>query len=218
MSNGDFEVLERHATPRGELQLQRRGAQYEVISNGMFLMATDNGQSERLLITAALAAAASPRRVLIGGLGVGFSLGAALADSRVEQVTVVEIEGPLIEWNRGCLAPFSGHGLEDPRTWVVEADLVRWIQGSRDTFDAICLDIDNGPDWTVTEANQELYGNAGLAALSRLLAPGGAISFWSAAASPSFAARLAQYFTGVEVLAIPVTRGEPDCVYLARRR
>ena len=215
-------MLERCATPRGELQLQRRGEHYEIISNGVFLMATYNAESARLLVTAALDAAAAPGRVLIGGLGAGISLGAALADRRVSHVTVVEIEERLIAWNRTHLAAFSGCGLDDPRTRVVQADLVRWLHEPPKpheptaTFGAICLDIDNGPDWTVTEANQALYGDAGLAAVRRRLAPGGAVSFWSAAASPPFAARLRRHFGRVEALPVAQPRGEPDYVYLAR--
>lgn len=209
-------VVERKTTPRGELQLQRRGDDYEIISNGTFLMATYNGKSERLLVTAALDAAATPRRVLIGGLGVGFSLAAALADSRVRQATVVEIEEPLISWNRTHLAPFSSGALADPRTRVINADLIDWVANANERFDAICLDIDNGPDWTVTESNGSLYDHAGLQSLQRLLAPGGAISFWSAARVPNFADRLGQYFATVREYPVSQERGEPDYVYVVR--
>jgi spermidine synthase len=211
------EVLARVSTPRGDLQLQRRGADYEIISNGVFLMATYNGDSERLLVSEALNAAAFPRRVLIGGLGVGFSLRAALGDPRPEQVTVVEIEAPLISWNRTHLAPFSDHGLANSRTRVVNADLVRWICETGEQFDAICLDIDNGPDWTVTDLNGGLYTEGGLQAIRRLLAPGGAVTYWSASRSTDFAARLEQVFGPVTEIPVPVERGEPDFVYLARK-
>jgi len=212
------EVLERIETPRGELQLQRRGEDYEIISNGVFLMATYNGESERLLVTAALdAAGAKAARVLIGGLGVGFSLAAALADPRVGQATVVEIEAPLIGWNRSYLAPFNGGALANPRTRVICADLVAWVRESTEQFDAICLDIDNGPDWTVTEANQHLYDDAGLAALKAILAPGGAIAFWSASRATWFAEKLEQAIGPVVELPVEQVRGEPDYVYLVTR-
>jgi spermidine synthase len=210
------EVLERTQTPRGEIQLQRRGDHYEIIENGVFLMATYNGESERQLVTRAMNAAENPRRVLIGGLGVGFSLAAALADTRAEQVTVVEIEERLIAWNRTHLAPFSGNALSDPRTRVVHADLVRWARASTEQFDAICLDIDNGPEWTVTDANLSLYDDQGLAALRRLLAPGGALSFWSAAPSHKLAERLSRIFRRVEAYAVEVPQAEPDYVYVAQ--
>jgi spermidine synthase len=210
------EVIERCTTPRGELQLQRRGEHYEIISNGVFLMATYNGESERLLVDAAVEAAARPERILIGGLGVGFSLGAALAHPDVQEVTVVEIEEPVIAWNRRELAPFSGQGLSDSRTRIVNADLVDWVSQSSERFDAICLDIDNGPDWTVTEENQRLYGDEGLERLTRLLNPGGVISVWSAGAAPAFEGRLRAHFGQVDVLSVPQPRGEDDYVYLVR--
>lgn len=211
------EVIERCATERGELQLQRRGEHYEIISNGVFLMATYNGESERLLVTAALDAAANPERVLIGGLGVGFSLGAALADKRVKRVTVVEIEERLVAWNQTHLAPFSAGGVSDPRTEVVNADLIAWLDRAAGPYDAICLDIDNGPDWTVTDANRRLYGDEGLANLHRLLAPGGALTVWSAGAADWFEASLRQRFSRVEAIPVEQVRGEPDYVYLASR-
>jgi spermidine synthase len=211
-------VLERVTTPRGELQLQRRGDHFEIISNGVFLMATYNGESERLLVTAALDAAASPSRVLIGGLGVGFSLAAALADPRVKQATVVEIEAPLIGWNTQYLTAFNRNALADPRTRVINADLVAWIATTDERFDAICLDIDNGPDWTVTEANESLYGETGLSGVKRLLAPGGVVAYWSALRAPAFAAHLQHYFDEVRELPVEQVRGEPDYVYVAFNR
>lgn len=210
------EVLERVTTPRGEIQLQRRGEQYEIISNGVFLMATYNGESERLLVTAALDAAASPRRVLIGGLGVGFSLAAALADPRVEHVTVVEIEEPLIGWNARYLAGFNRHALSDPRTRVIHADLVAWVAQADEQFDAICLDIDNGPDWTVTDENRGLYGDEGLRHVKQLLAPGGCVAYWSAHRAPAFMEHLRRFFGRVDELPVAQERGEPDYVYIAR--
>jgi len=208
-------VVDRCQTPRGELQLQRRGDHYEIVSNGIFLMATYNAASARLLVTAALDAVTQPRRVLVGGLGVGISLAAALADPRVTEVTVVEIEERVIAWNRRELAPFSDHALDDPRTTVVLADLLTWLQKTSDRFDVICLDIDNGPDWTVTDENQALYGCGGLAMVQRRLAPAGALSVWSATAAPAFAERLCHRFGNVRVLPVRQDRGGPDYVYLA---
>ena len=100
-------VIERVQTPRGEIQLQSRGSDYEIISNGTFLMATYNGESERLLVKAALNASHEPKQILIGGLGVGYSLAEALDYPGVERVTVVEIEEKIIEWYRSYFSYFS---------------------------------------------------------------------------------------------------------------
>jgi spermidine synthase len=211
-------VIDTCSSPRGQLQLQRRGENYEIISNGTFLMATYNGESERSLVKMSLDASPNPRRVLIGGLGVGFSLAEALRHPQVEQVVVVEIEEKIIEWNTTHLAPFSQHALSNPRTQVVHADLLEYIRSTEDTFDCICLDIDNGPDWTVTEDNKSLYEENGLAALSRLLRPEGVITFWSASRSPAFAERMAQCFADIKEHLFEVERGEPDVVYIGRKK
>lgn len=214
--DGDSTVLERCRTRRGEIQLRRRGEHYEIISNGVFLMATYNGDSERLLVTAGLARCPAAHRILIGGLGVGFSLGAALASPQITAVTVVEIEPRLIAWNRTYLAPFSGRGLDDPRTRIIQADLVRWLRTADGPYDLICLDIDNGPGWTVTAANRRLYARASLATLGRLLAPGGAVGFWSAHAAPDLIQRLRRRFARVEDLTVARERGEPDHILIAQ--
>lgn len=137
------EIIERSHTDRGDIQLQKRENHFEIIYNGTFLMATYNGESERLLVSSALRKCPYPRKVLIGGLGVGFSLEEALSDSRVEQVDVVEIEEAIIRWNRKHLAPYSGHALDDPRTNVIHTDLVKWMNETDASYDAVCLDIDN---------------------------------------------------------------------------
>jgi spermidine synthase len=214
-------VLDRAETPRGELVLRGDGDHFEVISNGVFLMDTRGGGSERLLVRAALDHHHAPRTLLVGGLGVGFSLVEALADPRVERVIVVEREPVLIGWHRSWLAPFSAGGLDDPRTTVVCADLVDWLRAPpASVIDVACLDTDNGPDWLVSEGNATLYATTGLELLRSLLAPQGLAAFWSATASPAFAERLAGVFAGVEALTVPpanAPRGEPDVVFLARR-
>jgi spermidine synthase len=209
------EVICRTQIDSGELQLQRRGKHFELISNGTFLMATHNGASERRLVQSTLNAAGGPRRVLIGGLGVGFSLGAALASTGVEQVTVVEISQEIIEWNRTHLAEFSSNGITDERTRVVNADLTQWLIKTDDCFDAICIDIDNGPTWTVRSENSWLYSLEGLCAVRDHLHDGGAAGFWSAASAPDFQARLAEQFKQVQVVRVPCDRGEPDHIYVA---
>ncbi len=210
-------TLDRVQSARGELVLRRRDGVYEIISNGTFLMDTSDGRSERLLVDAALERCAGSRpRVLIGGLGVGFSLLRALAYERVAEVTVVEIEPALVGWHATHLRPVTGDALADPRVRVVTADLVAWLPGDAPGYDAICLDIDNGPEWTVTEDNAALYGDGGLTRLRGALGTGGVLAVWSAAPAPVFAARLSARFASVERLDVRVDRGAPDVIYCAR--
>lgn len=143
----------------------------------------------------------------------------AAADPRWGRITVVEREQAVIDWHRGGpLAELSAGALADPRTEIVEADLVAYVNETCDTYDALCLDIDNGPGWTVTEGNQGLYSKAGLASCARALRPGGVLAVWSAQPSPEFEGTLRNAgFQGVRTEEIPVARGVPDVVHLAVR-
>jgi spermidine synthase len=204
----------------GDLVLRRAGPDFEIISNGVFLMDTRNGRSERLLVRAALEDVRGPAHVLIGGLGVGFSLAESLAaTARLpgSRVTVVELEPAVIGWHRTYLRAYSAGALDDPRVTVACADLLDWLPATRARFEAICLDIDNGPDWTVTDGNARLYGPAGLDLLAARLAPGGTLAVWSAGAAPAFEQRLRGRFSSVEVRAVPAPHGEPDVIFLASR-
>ncbi|MFF0793329.1 spermidine synthase [Streptomyces spiralis] len=214
-------VLDRREGPYGEVALRRHGELLQIIANGCFLMDTSDGRSERLLVDAALAALdgrALPH-VLIGGLGVGFSLAHAAADPRWGRITVVEREPAIIGWHRhGPLAELTAAALADPRTEIVEADLLAYVNETSTTFDALCLDIDNGPDWTVTEGNDGLYTPPGLASCARVLTPGGVLAVWSARPSPEFEGTLWNVgFQQVRTEEIPVARGVPDVVHLAVR-
>lgn len=210
-------TVERVVTDRGELVLRSRDGHYEVISNGVFLMDTRAGESERLLVRAAVEAAPERARLLIGGLGVGFSLAEATRSSKAAEIVVVEIEPAVVAWHRTHLAPFNDGALDDPRVRVVTDDIVEWLRGPGDPFDAICLDVDNGPDWTVFDGNAALYGVAGLELLRSRLRPGGVLAVWSASASPAYAELLAAGIGPVTAYPVRVARGEPDLIYLARR-
>ena len=135
---------------------------------------------------------------------------------RRRQPLPFERERAVVGWNRGPLAARHGDALADPRTRCVTADLLTWLPTCGRRFAAVCLDVDNGPEWTVTEGNAALYGESGLDLLAGVLAPGGVLAVWSAGASPAFAARLAERFGSVETLAVPVPRGEPDLIFLAQ--
>ncbi|MFI2201651.1 spermidine synthase [Streptomyces sp. NPDC020192] len=214
-------ILDRRDGPYGEVVLRRHGALLQIIANGCFLMDTSDGRSERLLVEAALAAldGRPDPAVLIGGLGVGFSLAHAVADPRWGRITVVERERAVVDWHRdGPLGEVSAGALGDPRTEVVCEDLVSYVRETSDTFDALCLDIDNGPGWTVTDGNGSLYSVAGLASCARVLRPGGVLAVWSAKPSPEFEGSLWNAgFQQVRTEEVPVARGVPDAVHLAVR-
>lgn len=203
----------------GELALREHDGDYGIVSNGVFLMDTSDGRSERELVRRALEAARTPppRRVLLGGLGVGFSLAETLASTDVEAVVVVEWEPAVVEWNRTITGARTGGSVDDPRVRCEVVDLVAWLHRPADErFDAICLDVDNGPDWTVTDDNRWLYGREGLRALRGRLLDGGALAVWSASAAPAFERLLEDEFGGYRRTDIAVRRGEPDVVYVAR--
>ncbi|MGW7414870.1 spermidine synthase [Streptomyces sp. NPDC054863] len=234
--------IDRREGAHGEVVLRRRGeATYEIIVNGCFLMDTSDGRSERLLVDAAHAAHAActasdghvPERpsLLIGGLGVGFSLAHAAAQEHWGAITVVEREEAIVDWHRaGPLGGISGAALADPRVSVLCADLVAHLcvpgQGAQGwagethearVYDVLCLDIDNGPDWTVTEDNRSLYTPVGLAACRARLNPGGVLAVWSAQPSPRFEQALRDAgFEAVRTEEVAVERGVPDVVHLAR--
>ncbi|MFP8907792.1 spermidine synthase family protein [Streptomyces atacamensis] len=225
-------VLDRRDGPHGEVVLRRHGRLLQIIANGCFLMDTSDGRSERLLVRAALeeldAGGVRPSpSVLIGGLGVGFSLAQAAAEPRWARITVVEREEAVIDWHRdGPLGEISSGALADPRVRIVRADLLAHLAGGgsggppggEEPYDALCLDVDNGPDWTVTEDNGSLYTPAGLAACARRLAPGGVLAVWSAQPSRVFGEALRNAgFTRVRTEEVPVARGVPDVVHLATR-
>ncbi|PSK99467.1 spermine/spermidine synthase [Murinocardiopsis flavida] len=216
---GDPVVLSRTiGATGGELVLRRVGAHFEIISNGVFLMDTRSGRSERAMVRASLDAltAADGVSVLIGGLGAGFSAREALDHPAVAEVCVVELEPLIVEWHSGPLGAAAGRVVGDPRCTVVRADLVRWIGATEHVFDAVCLDIDNGPEWTVVDGNGALYGPAGLARLDRRVRPGGVLAFWSAMPAPAFAGLLGERYGRVDTVEVPAERGGPDLVYLVR--
>lgn len=215
------EVLDRREGPYGEVVLRRHGELLQIIANGCFLMDTSDGRSERLLVDAAYRAldGRPEPEVLIGGLGVGFSLAHAAADPRWGRITVVERERAVIDWHLGGpLSALSAAALADPRTRIVEGDLLAYVTETSATHDVLCLDIDNGPGWTVTEGNEGLYSPAGLAGCARVLRPGGVLAVWSAQPSPEFEGTLRNAgFRQVRTEEIPVARGVPDAVHLAVR-
>jgi spermidine synthase len=211
-------LLDRREGPHGEVVLRRHGALLQIIANGCFLMDTSDGRSERLLVRTALHALDGRERpsVLLGGLGVGFSLDEAAGEPRWGRVTVVEREAAIIDWHRdGPLSPLSAAARGDARTRIVHADLLVHLRTSGERYDALCLDIDNGPDWTVTDDNASLYSPDGLAACRESLEPGGVLAVWSARPSARFEDALWNAgFHSVHTEEVPVPRGVPDVVHV----
>jgi spermidine synthase len=214
------QVLDRVTTPRGELVLRRVGRRLEVISNGVFLMDSRDGRSERALVSEALSFHGSASSVLIGGLGVGSSLREAAAHPTLDRIVVVEIEQRVVDWHGTRLAELTGEAMTDPRVKVVVADVREHLLTAPGRYDVVCMDVDNGPDWTVTDTNAQLYGPAGVGLMRNALAPGGVLAVWSANESPRYQALLQQYLDDVRALRVDVrlARAEPDVVYLGRRR
>jgi spermidine synthase len=219
------QLIDRREGPYGEVALRRRGDCFEIIANGCFLMDSSDGRSERLMVSAALDMLKRPAAasLLIGGLGVGFSLAEACADPRPERIHVVERERAIIDWHTQGEAPLrnvAGTGHDDPRSVIIHDDLLHHLRTVREPYDLLCLDIDNGPQWTVTDDNQSIYESAGLELLAGALTDQGVLSVWSSARSPEFTQRLATQFGTVVTLEVPVLKGssvEPDVVILAAR-
>jgi len=205
-------VVARAESGRGEVLVRRRrtgndGQGEDVLElrvNGMFVMDTAETGTEQRLARATLAAVACPRRILVGGLGLGFTLAELLDDPRVEQVLVAEIEPAVVEWMRAGVLPGAAQ-LADPRVRVAVGDVRDLAAELGDgDYDVILLDVDNGPDFLVHEANAALYEPDFLARCRRLLAPAGALAVWSSTGSPELEAAMREAFGGCDVVPQPV--------------
>ncbi|MFC7343751.1 spermidine synthase [Saccharopolyspora griseoalba] len=207
------EVIARAASERGELVLQRRDGALELRVNGVFVMDTEHTETERLLAAETLRAVERDRlRVLIGGLGLGFTLREVLADERVAEAHVVEIEPDLIDWHRRGLVPDTAEALQDPRTRVSAGDVAE-VLGEQEPCDVLLLDVDNGPDFLVYEDNSALYEAAFLRRCAGALAPGGTLAVWSADTSEPLLAAMREVFGECAELAIPVSLGRRETTY-----
>jgi spermidine synthase len=189
-----LELLATAKAPEGEeLRLMRRGDDFMIVLDRNELMNSRMSGSEEALatMTAERLAGRAGQRWLIGGYGMGFTLRAALGalgpDARL---TVAELVPDIIAWARGPMAALTAGCLDDPRVDVMLADVADTIAQGRGAYDAILLDVDNGPDGLVRPANDRLYTPAGLAAAKAALRPGGVLAVWSAAKDPAFTNRL----------------------------
>jgi spermidine synthase len=203
----------------GELRLMRRGAEYSIMSGAIELMNSRLSGSEQALATLACERLKGPApHVLIGGFGMGFTLRAALACLGPKAtVTVAELVPAVVEWAKGPMAELSAACLADPRTVVRLGDVGEAIRAGQGSYDAILLDVDNGPEGLSRRGNDGLYTLAGLGEAARALRPGGVLAVWSSAPSAAFTARLrkAGFRTEEHVVRARPGKGAKHVIWLA---
>ena len=205
------------------MHLYRRGGEFSIRLGHHELMNSRIHASEDALASIALGRLADrgSARVLIGGLGMGFTLAAVLRESGPKcEVVVAELVPAVVEWNRGEMGGVAGRPLDDPRVRVEPRDVARVIAEAREVFAAILLDVDNGPAGLTATANDRLYTSAGLRRARTALRPGGLLAVWSAASDAAFVRRLRD--AGFAADEIPVRgrgrRGGPRYVIWVGRR
>ena len=188
-----------------ELRLFRRGADFMIVLDRNELMNSRMSGSEEALavMTCDLLAGRSAPHMLIGGYGMGFTLRAALgALERDARITLSELVPEIIEWARGPMANLADGCLDDPRVTLIEGDVIALIEGANSSYDAILLDVDNGPDGLTRIGNDRLYSARGLGAAKRALRPGGILAVWSAGPDAVFAQRLRNAGFGVNEVVV----------------
>lgn len=203
------ELLAAAQIPGGdELRLYKRGAEFIIALGANELMSSRLSGSEEalaLLTCERLRNQESPH-LLVGGYGMGFTLRAALSKLGPQaSITVVELVPEIIDWARGPMADLANGSLDDPRVTLVVRDVARAIRGATRGYDAILLDVDNGPDGLTRADNDEIYTTHGLVAAKNALKPGGVLAIWSAAKDERFARRLKH--AGFEVEEVMVRAG-----------
>jgi spermidine synthase len=205
------------------LRLYKRGAEFSIRVESRELMNSRVHASEDMLAELACARIAdrSRPRVLIGGLGMGYTLAAALHRlGAAATVIVAELVPAVVAWNRGPLADLAGHPLQDERVTVREVDVAEILKEEQQHYDAIVLDVDNGPEGLILKGNDWLYTRAGLDAAFAALRPGGVLAIWSAAPDRIFVQRLRR--AGFEVNEIPLRArgsrgGRLHAIWIAQR-
>ena len=234
----EYDELARAESERGEVVLRRRrdpdvGASavsvLELRVNGVFVMDTVETSSEKRMAEAALSQVESPRAVVIGGLGLGFTLHEVLADHRVERLVVVEVEEALVQWMRDGTIPHGPAYLADERVTVMNADIrMAMAEATPAAYDLVLLDVDNGPGYLVEDDNAAVYQETFLAQVAAALRPGGTVVVWSAAEATELAEALETVFGNVAPVPHDVVlrpgpgpdapaRTEQYWVYLSRR-
>jgi spermidine synthase len=207
-----------------ELRLMQRGDEFSMMLGQNELMNSRLSGSEEALATLACRQIADVKRphLLIGGLGMGFTLRAALAVLGPEAcITVAELVPAVIAWARGPMAEIFGDSLRDPRASIREADVIEVIQSRPAAFDAILLDVDNGPEGLIRKANDALYNLKGLKAIGKALRPGGVLAVWSSGPNPAFTKRLRDAGFDVNEVALRATTkrsGARHVIWYATKR
>jgi len=201
-----WKVIDRAPAPGGgELVLQQRGEEFAIRVNGRELMSSRQHGSEEKMAEVACAGLAGKRpRVLVGGLGLGYTVRAAL--DRLPpgaEVVVSELVPAVVTWNQGVLAPLAGRPLEDARVKVETRDVGELLREADGSYDAVLLDVDNGPEALTQEQNRWLYGERGLATIRRALESRGVVVVWSASPDHLFANRLKRAGFDTEVVETP---------------
>lgn len=191
-----------------ELRLMRRGEEFSMMLGQNELMSSRLSGSEEALATLTCKKIEAVKRphLLVGGLGMGFTLRAALAVlGREARITVAELVPAVIAWANGPMAELFGESLTDPRASIREADVVDVIKTSPSAFDAILLDVDNGPEALIRKANDALYDLNGLKAIRGALRPGGILAVWSSYPDRDFFERLEDAGFDVEEFDVPAS-------------
>jgi spermidine synthase len=213
----EYVEIARAESPRGEVVLRERRDEntptiLELRVNGVFVMDTLETTTERALANAALALVEDPRRVLVGGLGLGFTMHEVLADPRVECCTVVEIEQAVVDWMRNGTVVHGPRLLADERVEVVVADVaVALAEAGEAAYDLVLLDVDNGPGYLVHDANEALYREPFLEAARRATAQ--VLVVWSAAEAPQLGAAMEAVFGNVTATPYDVRLGDREEQY-----
>jgi spermidine synthase len=221
----EYTEVARSASERGELVLRERRTDdgppvLELRANGIFVMDTLETSTERTLARAALELVDRPAQVLVGGLGLGFTMHEVLADSRVERCTVVELEQALVDWMRDGTVPHGPGLLADERVNLVVADIAVAVAEAGDAaYDLVLLDVDNGPGYLVHDANAAIYGAPFLTRLRGVVSPGGVVVVWSANRADELRDTMAGIFGNAEARPYDVAlqgRDERYWLYLSR--
>ncbi|KRA73992.1 spermidine synthase [Caulobacter sp. Root656] len=205
-----------------DLRLMRRGTEFSIMTGGIELMNSRlSGSEEAMAALAFERVGQRPKaRVLIGGLGMGFTLRAALAAFGPDaEIVVAELVPAVVAWARGPLADLHGASLDDPRVDIHQGDVGELIGAAEGGWDAVLLDVDNGPGGLSRKENDGLYSPTGLAAAKRALRPGGVLEVWSSTRDGAFTQRLKRAGYGVEEIGVRAHkgRGARHVIWMATR-